>query len=567
MAAKRVVVVGSGAGGSMAAMVLADAGFDVTIFEKGRNYFGDLTEATPATQYSNDELKSDRSFAEPDPIIEPRTYRRVGDTEPRVTGVVQAMPQTVGGATVHWDAKTPRFWDIDFKKLSMLGPIPGADVADWPFAYSDIAPLYDEVEQLIGVSGDIDQIAPGTLAHAPRTKALPMPPGPSQLSSLKAAAGCAALGLHAFPVPMAINSRSYDGRPACTNCGFCSNYGCPIHARVGALAPLRVALQRGARLRERAWVTRVVHANGRATGVEWLDARGAKHTEPADLVVLGALAIETVRLALLSQLPDPSAQIGRRIMFHWFSFATAIFHSERLHAYRGRSTTHVCDDFADPDFAGARQAAAAAGLPYFRGGTLELGGSSGPLTEAMSYLQVLPAASPGKPFGTAFKQLMRSSILRDRLMGIQMIGEDLPYPTNTVDLDPTVKDYRGLPVARITYSPGVYELAAQTFYLPKLRAIARASGAETTTAIAGVASDQYPIAASDRPDTAHVLGGMSMGTDPATSVTDGDGRMHSLPNVVVADGSGFPTAGAHNPTLTIMATALRNARAWARESG
>jgi paromamine 6'-oxidase/6'''-hydroxyneomycin C oxidase/2'-deamino-2'-hydroxyparomamine 6'-oxidase len=60
---------------------------------------------------------------------------------------------------------------------------------------------------------------------------------------------------------------------------------------------------------------------------------------------------------------------------------------------------------------------------------------------------------------------------------------------------------------------------------------------------------------------------MSMGTDPATSVTDGDGRMHSLPNVVVADGSGFPTAGAHNPTLTIMATALRNARTWARESG
>jgi choline dehydrogenase-like flavoprotein len=562
--AKRVLVVGSGAGGSTAAMVLAEAGFDVTILEKGRNFFGDLTHAVPSTKYSNDELKSARYFAEPDPQIEPRTFRRVGDTTPRVTGVVQMMPQTVGGATIHWDAKTPRFWDIDFKKLSLLGPINGAEVADWPFTYDDIAPLYDEVEPLIGVAGDIHQIAPGTLAHAPRTKALPMPPGPLQLGSMRAAAGCEALGLHAFPAPMAINSRRYAGRPACNNCGFCSNYGCPIHARVGALAPLRQALHHGAELRERAWVSRVVHKNGKATGVEWLDAQGRTHTETADLVVLGAIAIETARLALLSDLPDPNRQIGRCMMYHWFSFGTGIFLDERMHAYRGRSTTHVCDDFADPDFAGARAAAAAAGLPYFRGGTLELGGSTLPIEEAMSYLQVLPIASPGKPFGTAFKQLMRASILRDRLIGIQMIGEDLPYATNTVDLDPKVKDYRGLPVARVTYSPGRHELAAQDFYLPWLQRIAKAAGADAVTAIAGVASDTHPIAASDLPDTAHILGGMRMGTDPAKSVTDGTGRMHTLPNVVVADGGVFPTAGGHNPTLTIMATALRNAREWAK---
>jgi choline dehydrogenase-like flavoprotein len=564
MAKTRVIVVGSGAGGSTAAMALAAAGLDVTILEKGRSFFGDLTQAMPATRFSNDELKSNRFFSEPDPAIEPRTFRRVGDTEPRVTGAVQPMPQTVGGASTHWDAKTPRFWDIDFKKFSLMGPVAGADVSDWPFTYDEIAPVYDEIEQLIGVAGDIDAIGPITLRHAPRTHQLPMPAGPAQLSSLKAAAGCAATGLHAFPAPMAITSREHDGRPPCNNCGFCANYGCPIHARVGALAPLRVALQHGVELRERAWVTKVLHANGRATGVEWIDAKGRTHTEHADLIVLGALAIETVRLALLSDLPDPTDQIGRRPMYHWYSFGTAIFHDERVHAYRGRSTTHVCDDFADPDFPGARAAAAAAGLPYFRGGTLELGGSVEPISEALNYLQVLPAASPGKPFGTAFKQLMRSSILRDRLMGIQMIGEDLPYPTNRVDLDPTVKDYRGLPVARITYSPGEHELAAQTFYLPRIAAIARAAGAGTVTAIAGVASDRYPIAASDLPDTAHVLGGMTMGTDPATSVTDETARMHSLPNVVVADGSVFPTAGGHNPTLTIMATALRNARAWAK---
>jgi gluconate 2-dehydrogenase alpha chain len=564
MARERALVVGSGAGGSTAAMVLAVAGFDVSILEKGRNFFGDLTRSHPATVYSNDELKSQRYFAEPDPAIEPRTFRRVGDTGPRVTGVVQNLPQTVGGATVHWDAKTPRFWDIDFRKLSMLGPVPGAAVSDWPFTYDDLAPYYDEVERLIGVAGDVGQIAPGTLVHAPRRHALPMPPGPSQLSSLRAAAGCRALGLHAFPAPMAIASRAYDGRPPCNNCGFCADYGCPIHARVGALAPLRLALFHGAELRERACVTRVVHRNGQASGVEWVDVDGRKHVEHADLVVLGALAIESARLGLLSDLPDPADQIGRHLMFHWFSFATAVFHGERLHAYRGRSTTHVCDDFADPDFVGAREAAAAAGLPYIRGGTLELGGSSEPIGEATSYLSLLPVISPGKPFGTAFKELMRSSILRDRLFGIQMIGEDLPYAVNAVDLDPSVRDFRGLPVARVTYSPGAHELAAQAFYLPKLAAIAKAAGADTVTAVAGVASDRFPVAASEVPDTAHVMGGMRMGTDPATSVTDGTGRMHTVPNVVVADGGVFPTAGGHNPTLTIMATALRNAREWAR---
>ena len=48
----------------------------------------------------------------------------------------------------------PRFWDIDFKKRSMLGPFPGADVEDWPFDYAEIAPYYQRIERLMGVAGD-----------------------------------------------------------------------------------------------------------------------------------------------------------------------------------------------------------------------------------------------------------------------------------------------------------------------------------------------------------------------------------------------------------------------------
>ena len=186
-----------------------------------------------------------------------------------------------------------------------------------------------------------------------------MAAGPPEYSSLVVSEGCRKVGLHPFLAPMAINSRVYQGRPRCNNCGFCSGYGCPILARVGALAPLREALRAGAELRADSMVVKVNTKGRRATGVSWLDDKNIAHNESGDLVVLAANSIETARLAHLSALPDPYDLAGRRVMFHWFSEASGIFLAERLHNYRGRDHTHDIDDFADPDFPGARKAAQA----------------------------------------------------------------------------------------------------------------------------------------------------------------------------------------------------------------
>ncbi|HWE56480.1 MAG TPA: GMC family oxidoreductase [Acidimicrobiales bacterium] len=561
--APKAIVVGSGPGGATAAMVLAEAGYDVVVMEKGDNWYDDLTSESPTSKYSNDNLKEVRSFAAPDPDFEPRTYRwTAADAKPRAVGAVQVLQQTVGGGAVHWGADTPRFWDIDFRKLSMLGPVPEASVSDWPFTYSELAPYYSKVEELIGVAGNVDELPELVLRHAPRAGGLPMPAGPPQYSSATVAAGCRAMGLHPFPVPMAINSQPYAGRPACNNCGFCNAYGCPINARIGALAPLRRAVLAGAEVRANAWVVKVLHSGRTATGVQWLDASGQTHTESADVVVLAAMAIETVRLALLSELPDPHSVVGRCFMMHWFTDGSGIWTDRQLGAERGRSITHDCDDFADPDYPGARDAARAAGLPYFRGGGLELGGSQDLMSEAMTYAGILKTIAPHKPFGHEFKDLMRSSVLRNRLAGVSMMGEDLPYERNRVDLDPNVRDYRNLPVARITYSPGAYELTAQHFYIPLIAEILRKAGAQYATALSAATAPSIPIAGGDVPTTQHVMGGMRMGGDESASATDGTGRFHQLDNLYVADGSVFPSSGAHNPTLTIMATAWRNATAW-----
>jgi choline dehydrogenase-like flavoprotein len=254
--------------------------------------------------------------------------------------------------------------------------------------------------------------------------------------------------------------------------------------------------------------------------------------------------------------------MGRDVMFHWFTDAIGVFLGERIHANRGRSTTHDLEDFADPDYPGARAAAAANGLPYMRGGILEMGGTQDVIAEGLTYQSLLQMLTPEKPFGVQFKQLMRASLLRDRLLGIQMIGEDLPQPDNRVTLDPRVKDINGLPVARVTYSPHRHEQAAQRFYMPQLIGILKAAGADLTAAVPATSTPDFPVAQGDAPSGAHTMGGMRTGADPTISVCDPIGRIHDLDNVFVTDASLFPTSGAVNPTLTLMALALRNAVAF-----
>jgi len=559
--ATKAIVVGSGAGGSTVAMELAESGWDVVIFEKGSNYYTNLDGVGPfGTTFSNDELKAlYRYFEQPDPIAYPRTFRHKASQPASYVGPVNELPVTVGGGTTHWDAKVPRFWDIDFKGLSLLGPQPGADVQDWPFEYSEIAPYYDAVEALLGTQGDVGAIPALTLKHAPRSRPFPMPPGPQQRSSKLIAKGAKRIGLHPYPFPTAINSVEYDGRPACNNCGFCSNYGCPISARVGALAPLRRALRTGrVQLHPETTVTKVNFTGRRATGVSYLDPQGNAGGESADLVVLAASAIETSRLALLSGLPDASGRIGARLMFHNFVDGFGIYLDQRVHAYRGRSITQCMEDFANPDFPGARAAAKLAGLPYIRGGLCELGGSQDPITEGQFYQEILGFLPGVQLFGSPFKDLMRASLLRDRLAGVNYIGTDLPYLTNNVTLDPSVTDLNGQPVPRITYAPGKHEKVSQTFYLIPITAMMAAAGATLFAAIPdGLARS---VSGGTPPNTKHVMGGMQMGVSPTTSVVDPNGRMHQMENVYVADGSVFVTSGCQNPTNTLMAVALRIAR-------
>ena len=559
---KDAVVIGSGSAGSVVAYELARKGWSVTVLERGRNLrpgFGRKPSGKLRTLYGSDEIKSARGFGFPDPLLEPYTARTQGEAASGVarsaTGALGQLGAAVGGTSLHYNAKFPRFWKQDFAQLTALGPVDGAQVADWPITYDDLEPHYDKVERRVGVQGDVARMPSRTLEQSPRRSGFPMPPNPQAYVGTLLAEGARRTGYEAYPQPAAVNSVPYRGRPACNSCGLCSGFGCPINARGDALVSWLNPAVRGGRVRviERAFAYRVrTNRSGRrATEVRYVDHRGRKKAISGDLIVLAGSPINTARLLLMSGdsahpdgLANRSDQVGRNIMFHNFTLAAAIFPDD-VHPLRQQSNPLQLDDLIGP-FTGPE--VSALGLPYVKGGLVQVGGAV-PLFNAMTLYAGIAEG------GLAHKTLMKAGVLHRFIGGSQLVHEDLPQAANRVDLDPGVRDFHGFPAARITYSPHAHERAAATLLGSRLEAFHLAAPGATGAAIV-----PYPLLNPGAQTTAHIAGTARMGTDAESSVCDPSGRLHEVENVVVADASSFPTFPGFNPTLTIMANARRIAR-------
>ena len=541
------IVIGSGAGGGPVAYVLATNGKKVLVLEAGPCHLDNLDDPTqqPTPRFSNDELKIEhRNFIEVQERVDPRTWRTSpadGDRIAELTGNVQALPKTVGGGCLHADLKMPRFQPTDFQLGTLLGSVANADFADWPVQYDELEPFYAWGERLLGVQGTKG----ANPFEGPRSTDYPMPPGAPMYGGTRVGAGLAALGYTMFPYPTAVNSVPYGGRPACVDCGFCSGYPCPTNAKGStAVTMLRDALLSGnVQLQAETRVVKLVPngAGNAIASVEAIDPSGARVTFTADTYVLAASPIEDARLLLLSGgLANSSGQVGRNLMFHYQTIALGIF-DERVHGYRGRTVAH---GFAD--FRGKPNDAA-----HPLGGIVEISGGGFPIGEAQFYARIIKLLKAGKWDGKLFKSLMRQSPGRDRVMVLVIQAEDAPQPTNLVDLDPAIVDLDGLPVARCTYANHPFETSASDFYAPKLLDILQAAGTHYS-----VIPPRDAV-----PGSQHVMGTLRSGTDPKTSVTDANGKLWDLGNVYASDGSLFPTSSGHNPTMTIVALALRVAAA------
>jgi choline dehydrogenase-like flavoprotein len=551
-----VIIVGSGAGGSMAARTLTVVGGKkVLILETGNNYFIGLDDPAanmPIPLFSNDEVKlSVRNIIDQDPFLDPRTYRTNPSAAAVVNEDVNTLPRTVGGAFVHADMKTPRFNAVDFRLASELQSLgrtyDGTNFSDWPVTYDELEPFYAEAERLTGVQG---QNGANPFESHRRSGEYPMPPGVPMYVANVLSDGARAKGYAPFPYPTAITSRPYRGRPPCVDCGFCSGYGCPNNAKsTPAVTTLREALLTGnCQLRFNCRVTRLLHDGGRhVTGVEFVDADGNTRQASADQYIVAASAIESARLCLLSELSgaglgNSSGMVGRNLMFHFQTIAVGIY-AQRFHGERGRSVTHGIADFR-----GVMPGGETIDPNLKLGGIIEFGTDSEAINAAKNNLQALAFARL-QGVDLTLKQLLVNSPFLARIAVMEMQAEDAPQLTNQVDLDPHLRDVFGLPAARVTFANSTFEKEARTFYAPKMIDIHKTAGA------------QYGfIAPVDSPSQSrHIMGTLRMGTDLATSVCDPFGKFHDVDNLYAMDGGVFVSSSGYNPTLTIITLALRAA--------
>jgi len=553
------VIIGSGAGGSAAAYVLTSAGLKVLILEAGNNNFPGLDDPTPGMplpRFSNDELKASvRLFDRQDFVVEPRTFRTVDTAVAAADPDVNILNRNVGGTTPHADMKYPRFNEVDFRLASALASAgrtyDGTSFIDWPLTYDELEPFYGFAETITGVAG-----LEGTDPFASyRSKPYPMPPSPEMYVGRLLSEGARKAGYNPIRYPAAINSRPYPAapslqRPPCVNCGFCSGFGCPNNSKSSAaVTTLRAALLSGnCQLRFNCHVRRVIADGGgeHISSVEYFDPSGALQTATGDHFILAASAMESVRLALLSDLAlgvGPAYHLGRHMLFHYQTNGVGLF-KQRIHGERGQAVTNGMADFRGVKEGGTDLHPD--GRPL--AGIIEFGTSSEPIGAVKSGLQSLDIAA-NLHSNIGLKDLLVQSPFHSHIAVMIIQAEDAPQPTNRVDLDPTVRDVFGLPVVRLTYNNHQFELAAADYYKPKLVEIVRQAGAQF-----GFVDPTRGI-----PRSRHVMGGLRMGSSPADSVCDSFGRLHDFDNLYCMDGGAMPTSSGYNPTLTLITLALRAA--------
>ncbi|MCX6620046.1 MAG: GMC family oxidoreductase [Acidobacteria bacterium] len=527
------VVVGAGAGGGIVAKELAEAGLRVVLLERGR--------WNSAFDCRKDDLRNQRTSVLGHPFgpDDERNPRVVVDAKGQERVVAPSGPGysnnagCVGGGTLSYGAMAWRYHPSDFRMKSIYGHVEGGTLEDWPLSYDDLEPYYEKAEWEIGVSGDDS----GNPHKGPRRRPLPMPAlSPNrEYEILKPAA--LRLGLHPFDIPMLRNSVPYQGRGVCMRCRWCVGFACEIDAKNGtqntviprALATGNCELRTGCVAKEI-----LTDQGGKVTGIAYFDENERLCEQPADIVVVACAAVESARLLLNSKhrlspngLGNRHDWVGRNLQGHTYTGAIGLF-DEVTYDDVGPGAGIAISDFnhGNPGLVGgAMLCNEFIRLPY----------------------QFVSMQAPGVPrWGKGHKDFVRQFYRRS--INVQGPTQEVPSFQNRVQLDPKVRDYWGVPVARLSGANH-----------PK--------NVETGLAMAGKAEKWLKEAGAirtwlKRPGIAltggqHQAGTCRMGTDPKTSVVDPWCRVHDSENLFVIDGSVHVTNGGFNPVLTIMAIAYR----------
>lgn len=540
-----VIVVGSGAAGGMAVYDLCHAGLKVLLIEAGRDY----KPATETPMFQTPELAPLRASGTPDKPS--GFYDATIDGGWSVPGEPYEVgsgafnwwrPRMLGGRTNHWGRVALRYGAYDFKPFSRDGL-----GVDWPIAYEDVAPWYERVERLIGVTGaphgyeNTPDSLPGTL----------LPPPPLRAHELVLSAAFRKLNMPIAAIHAAVLTRPLNGRPACSfatqctrGCSSGSNFQSTTVLIPDAYATGNLTIQTNA------LVERVdVGEDNRATGVTFVErTRGTIHSVEGSAVVLAAGAFSSVRILLNSRsvaspqgLGNSRGLVGKYIMDSVeFTMQGHIPALERLPPQNddGIFTPHIYVPWW------LYQAQADGKLDFPRGYHIEpRGGRRLPSVAIGGYVD---ADDP--TFGVSLRETVHRKY--GSFVFLTGEGEMIPNENTFCELHDKATDKWGWPILNFHWNWGQSEVRQVAHMQTTFQKIFALLGGTDVTG-----HFEMPVGGG----AIHEVGGARMGFSPEDSVVDQYGRCWEAKNLFVLDGAVFSSSADKNPTLTILALASRGA--------
>jgi choline dehydrogenase-like flavoprotein len=556
-----VVIVGSGAGGSMAAYQLAKAGAKVLLLEAG-GYFD------PADPKYITQLKW--------PYESPRrgagTTRAFGDFDAAWGGWdIDGEPYSaktgtefhwfrsrmLGGRTNHWGRISLRFGPDDFRRRSLTGV-----GADWPIGYDDMKPYYDKTDKLIGVFGTNLPDFP----NEPDGYFLP-PPKP-RLHELMLMKGGKSIGVPVVPSRLSILTKPINNeRGQCFYCHQCSR-GCSAYADFSASSVLAIpALKTGnLTLINGAMVREVLTdaQTGLATGVSYVDKETLQEfSVRGKAVMLAASTCESARLLLNSKsarfpngLANGSGVVGKYLNDSTgasrSAFVPALMDRKRYNE-DGVGGMHVFT----PWWLDNKK------LDFPRGYHIEYGGGMGMPGFGFGFgMEGMNGKYPTRDgstkaaggYGAGLKDDYRR--FYGAYIGMAGRGEPVPLESNYCEIDPNKVDKYGIPALRFHYKWSEDEVKQAKHMQDTFEEIIHSMGGVPL----GPKPDRdtnhgYGLEAPGK--IIHEVGTVRMGNDPKTSALNGYQQAHEVKNLFVVDAAPFPSQGDKNVTLTILASSWR----------
>jgi choline dehydrogenase-like flavoprotein len=505
-----VIIIGTGAGGGTLAYRLAPSGKRILLLERGDYVPREKDNWNPRAvnveaKYHTREVWSDRDGK---PLHPHTNYY-------------------VGGNTKFYGAALFRLRQEDFGELRHHGGVSPA----WPIAYEDLEPYYTMAEQLYRVHGQRGEDPTEPHASAP----YPHPPVSHEPRIQQLSDDFARLGLQPFHTPLGVMLDEKNPRTSrCIRCDTCDGYPCLVYAKSDAqVCCVEPALQHPhVTLLTNAYVSRLeTSPTGREVTQVHVERNGLHEQYAADLVVVACGAINSAALLLRSAndkhahgLANSSGVVGRHYMGHVNSVLMALSKCPNPTVFQ---KTLAINDF----YFGARD------WDYPMGHISFVGKLDA---------ETLKAGAPAITPGWTLELMARHSL------DFWLTSEDLPDPQNRVTLDRQGK-------VVLTYKPnneeGHRRLSARLKGLMQQQTRCAVHGHECHEGLFARSlflGQRIPLAG-----VAHQNGTIRFGHDPQTSALDVHCKAHEVDNLYVVDASFFPSSGAVNPALTIMANALR----------